>query len=118
MAETRLLVLRTHQALWSKKRGYGLKEDGTVIEFGPPAGVSATMYFGGLMDRTKAALSEGHCFGTSIDDQQVGRQVATPLKPEEARRLFQTAIWSGSDSYPSAMSAEDMQLIARAGRSF
>lgn len=85
MPETKVIVLRTHQAIWSKKRGYGLTEEGAVIEFNAPTGTSPTMYFGGLMDRTKTALSDAHCFGVVIDNTQIARQVSEALKPEEVQ---------------------------------
>lgn len=107
MPVTKVIVLRTHQAIWSKKRGYGLTEEGAVIEFNGPAGMSPTMYFGGLMDGTKSALSQSRCFGVVIDNTQIARQVADAMKPEEARRLFQ-----------KTMDPDDMQLVVRAGKTF
>lgn len=118
MAEIQLLVLRTHQALWSKKRGYGLKEDGSVIEFSAPAGASPTMYFGSLMNNSKIALSGGHCFGVVVDSNQVGPEVSRPLNSEQAGRLFQKTIWMGEDSNPTSMDAEEMQLVIGVGKTF
>lgn len=118
MPETKVIVLRTHQAFWTKKRGYGLTEVGAVIEFNAPTGTSPTMYFGGLMDATKSALSQTRCFGVVIDNTQIARQVTEAMKPEEAGRLFQKTIWQGSESYPPAMDPDDMQLVIRAGKTF
>lgn len=118
MPQTKVIVLRTHQAFWTKKRGYGLTEEGAVIEFNAPTGTSPTMYFGGLMDATKSALSQTRCFGVVIDNTQIARQVAEAMNPEEAGRLFQKTIWPGSDSYPPTMDPDDMQLVIRAGKTF
>lgn len=118
MAETKIIVLRTHQAFWTKKRGYGLTEEGAVIEFNAPTGTSPTMYFGGLMDRTKAALSEAHCFGVVIDDAQIARQITQGMKPDEARRLFQKTLWPASGSYVPAMDPDDIQAVIRVGKTF
>lgn len=118
MSQTRVIVLRTHQALWSKKRAYGLTEEGNVIEFHAPAGISPTMYMGGLMQNTQAALSGGFCFGVPVDDAQIARRVASPMNRDEAGRLFQKTMWPDSEDYPPRLDPDDMQLIVRATKTF
>lgn len=118
MGSTKLIVLRTHQAIWSKKRGYGLKDDGSVVEFHAPRGTNPTMFFGGLMEGTKAALSQGVCLGVIVDDSQVVRQVAQPMTSAEANRLFKKTACPGSDRDPDTLDHADAELIVRMGRAF
>lgn len=76
------------------------------------------MYFGSLMEGTKAALSQGVCLGVTVDDSQIGRQVSRPMGSEEALRLFGKTVWPDSEHEPDTLDQADVALIVEAGRSF
>lgn len=115
-----LLVLRTHQAFWSRKRGYGLTAEGKVVEFVASPGENGTRFFGRLMDKTRAAMAQNCCFGVIVKDDQIVREVAEPLEPDEAARLFAKTILGSEGLFEShvGMDATEMQLLLRASRSF